>query len=161
MPDFSPEILRLFVSSGHNYFGHHGREPDAHPTLEVDEIECVAGCGIRGDRFFSYRKDYPGQVTFLADEVFRELCSTLEVHAKSPGVLRRNILTRGVDLRALVGVEFEIQGIRFLGRQDAKPCYWMDQAFATGAEKFLQGQGGLRAEVLSSGWLRRTVLAGT
>jgi MOSC domain-containing protein YiiM len=160
MADFAPEILRLFISPGHNYFGHHGREPAQHPTLEVEEIECVAGCGIKGDRFFSYKADYSGQVTFFADEVYQELCTRLNVRSKSPGVFRRNILTRGIDLNALIGVEFEIQGIRFRGRQESKPCYWMDQAFAPGAELALKGKGGLRAEVLSNGWLRRTVLAG-
>jgi MOSC domain-containing protein YiiM len=158
MAETAPEILRLFISPGHNYFGHHGRAPDRHPTLEVEEVDCVAGCGIKGDRFFSYKADYSGQVTFFADEVYQELCTRLHVHSKSPGVLRRNILTRGVDLAALIGAEFEIQGVRFRGRQESKPCYWMNEAFAPGAEQALQGQGGLRAEVLSDGCLRRTVL---
>ena len=57
--------------------------------------------------------------------------------------------------------EFEIQGVRFRGHGEAKPCYWMNQAFAPGTQEALQGQGGLRAEVLSDGCLRRKVLAGT
>jgi hypothetical protein len=48
-------IERLFISPGHNYFGHHGKPADQHPLVEVAEIECVAGCGIRGDRFFDYK----------------------------------------------------------------------------------------------------------
>jgi MOSC domain-containing protein YiiM len=159
MAEISPEILRLFISPGHNYFGHHGREPDQHPIVEVDEINCVAGSGIRGDRFFNYKSNYTGQVTFFADEVFQKLCARLDVHSKSPGVLRRNILTRGVVLGELMGRDFEIQGVHFRGHQESKPCYWMDQAFAPGAELALQGQGGLRAEVLSDGCLRRTVTA--
>jgi MOSC domain-containing protein YiiM len=156
MVAIAPEILHLFISPGHNYFGHHGREPEAFPLSEVDAIGCVAGCGIKGDRFFNYKPDYPGQVTFFADEHYQELCAQLDVYSKSPAVLRRNIITRGVDLGGLVGVDFEIQGVRFRGRQEARPCYWMDQAFAPGAELALQGKGGLRAEVLSDGWLHRT-----
>jgi hypothetical protein len=61
-----PEILQLYISPGHNFFGHHGREPDKFPAIEVPTLECVTGRGIRGDRFF----DYKGQITFFAREVF-------------------------------------------------------------------------------------------
>jgi MOSC domain-containing protein YiiM len=84
----------------------------------------------------------------------------MNVRSKSPAVFRRNILTRGLDLGDLMDREFEIQGVRFRGRGEAKPCYWMNQAFAPGAQEALQGRGGLRAEVLSDGWVRRTALVG-
>lgn len=48
-------IRHLYISPGHNFFGHHGMEPGTSPMLEVQEVECVAGRGIRGDRFFDYR----------------------------------------------------------------------------------------------------------
>ena len=41
------QIRQIFISEGHNYFGHHGRAPDDHPLVEVPRIECVAGHGIR------------------------------------------------------------------------------------------------------------------
>lgn len=151
-----PEICHLYISSGHNFFGHHGRAPDDHPTLEVPEIECVAGHGIRGDRFFDYRDNYKGQITFFALEVFEELCAALQLGSCSPSQLRRNAITRGVDLNSLIGAEFEIQGVRFRGIAECRPCYWMDQAIAPGAEDFLQGRGGLRARILSDGTLRST-----
>jgi MOSC domain-containing protein YiiM len=37
---------------------------------------------------------------------------------------------------------------------ECKPCYWMDEAIAPGAEALLQGRGGLRARILTSGTLR-------
>jgi MOSC domain-containing protein YiiM len=64
------------------------------------------------------------------------------------------VLTRDADLNALIGQEFEVQGVRFLGTRECSPCYWMDQAFAPGAEAWLKGRGGLRAKILSSGWLK-------
>jgi hypothetical protein len=155
-----PEIVHLFVSPGHNYFGRHGMAPGTHPTVEVEEISCVAGRGIQGDRFFGYGENYPGQVTFFALEDFRALCERLNVHSKSPGVLRRNIVTRGANLNGLIGREFEVQGVRFRGVQESKPCYWMEQAFGPGAEQALRGHGGLRAEILSDGVVRRALLAG-
>ena len=146
-------IEHLFISAGHNYFGHHGKPADDYPLIEVFEIECVAGRGIRGDRFFDYRDNYQGQITFFAGEVYEHLCQELGVTEKSPGVFRRNVITRGLDLDALISQEFELQGVTFAGVSECKPCYWMDQAFAPGAEAALQGQGGLRARILTSGRL--------
>ena len=149
-----PTILHLYISSGHSYFGRHGKAAEAYPMIERPQVRCVAGRGIEGDRFFDYKEDYKGQITFFAEEVYRSLCAQLGIRDKTPAVFRRNAITRGVDLNTLVGVEFEVQGVRFLGMGECKPCYWMDQAFGPGAEAALQGQGGLRAKILTSGELR-------
>ena len=127
--------------------------------MEVAEIECVAGRGIRGDRYFDYRENYRGQITFFAFEVYALLCDVLSVVDKPPSVFRRNVITEGMDLNALIGEEFVIQGTRFRGAEECKPCYWMDQAFAPGAEEFLRGRGGLRAVILSDGNLSAGVAA--
>src|SRR3954466_16311445 len=50
-------IRQIFISPGHNYFGRHGQAPDNYPLVEVEQIDCVAGHGIRGDRFYDYRDD--------------------------------------------------------------------------------------------------------
>jgi MOSC domain-containing protein YiiM len=151
-----PEVHRLYISPGHNFFGHHGREPDTFPAIEVPTLECVAGRGIRGDRFFDYKENYKGQITFFALEVFEQLCDALAVRNCSIALLRRNVITRGVDLNTLIDREFEIQGVRFRGTGECKPCYWMNRAIAPGAEQFLKGRGGLRARILSDGLLFST-----
>ncbi len=148
------KIRRLFISPGHNFFGHHGQPAGENPTVEVAEIQCVAGHGIKGDRFFGFKENYKGQITFFAQEVFAALCAELKLSGKSPGATRRNVITEGTDLNALVGHEFEIQGVKFRGEAECSPCYWMDQAFAPGAEKFLRNRGGLRAQILTDGILR-------
>ncbi|MEY2438958.1 MAG: hypothetical protein QOI34_343 [Verrucomicrobiota bacterium] len=117
-------------------------------------IECVAGHGIRGDRFFDYREEYKGQITFFALEVFDNLCHALDLQNCSPALVRRNVITRGVDLNELIGKNFDVQGIRFHGTGECRPCYWMDRAIAPGAESFLEGHGGLRAQILTDGELR-------
>jgi MOSC domain-containing protein YiiM len=146
-------IRQLFVSPGHNFFGHHEQPPGEHPLVEKEKLCCVAGRGIEGDRFFDYKDNYKGQITFFSSEVFAEICGQLGVPSKSPGVTRRNVITEGIDLNALVGTEFEIQGVRFAGIAECSPCYWMDLAIAPGAEKLLQGRGGLRARILTDGIL--------
>lgn len=147
-------LLHFYISAGHNFFGHHGRPPGRHPIQQVQELHCLAGRGIRGDRFFDHKENYKGQITLFADEVYRALCEKFQVRDKPPSVFRRNVITRGVDLNSLTGTEFEIQGIWFSGVEECKPCYWMDQAFHAGAEAALKGWGGLRARILSDGVLR-------
>lgn len=147
-------IHRLAISPAHNFFGHHGRPAGLNPIVLAEDVECVAGRGVRGDRFFDYRENYQGQITFFALEIFDSLRRELDLPDARPEATRRNVFTRGVDLRALIDREFEVQGVCFAGVEEFRPCYWMDQALGPGADAWLRGRGGLRARILSNGWLR-------
>lgn len=144
-------IRQIFISPGHNFVGHHGRAPGEFPLVEVPNVECVAGHGLRGDRYFDFRENYKGQITFFSAEVFEKLCANFGITDKPAGVLRRNVIVSGVDLLSLIGREFEIQGVRFRGTQHCAPCEWMNIAFAPGAKEFLKDNAGLRAKILSDG----------
>jgi len=148
-------IEHLCISTGHNFFGHFGGPAGKNATIEVGLIECVAGRGVRGDRFFDYKPDYKGQLTLFSIEVFAALCASLNAEVPSPTVLRRNVITRGVDLGLFIGKEFEIQGVRLSGVEECRPCIWMDEAVAPGAEAWLKGRGGLRCRILSDGVIRK------
>lgn len=151
-------VRQLFVSPGHNFFGRHGEAAGEHAAVAVTEIECVSGRGIRGDRFFDFKPDYKGQITFFDLAVFRALLAHLGLPPDtSPALVRRNAFTEGLDLNTLIGREFEVQGVRFLGVAECSPCYWMDTALAPGAEEFLKGRGGLRCKILSDGILRAPI----
>jgi MOSC domain-containing protein YiiM len=148
-------ICHLFVSPGHNFFGHHGRPAGEHPIVAVEQIECVAGRGIRGDRFFDYKDNYKGQITFFSMEVFETLRRELNLPAAQPQATRRNTFVRGADLNDLIGREFGVQGVRFAGIEESRPCDWMNAALGPGAEDWLKGRGGLRARILTDGVLKR------
>ncbi len=147
-------IVGLYISPGHNFFGHHGGPAGTQPAIELPAIECVAGRGVRSDRFFDYAPDYKGQITFFSIEVLERLRDELALPEARPEAARRNVLVRGVELNTLVGVEFEVQGVRFLGTEECRPCYWMDGALGPGADSWLRGRGGLRARILTDGVLR-------
>jgi MOSC domain-containing protein YiiM len=147
-------IEHLYISPGHNFFGHHGRPAGEHPAIEVPEIHCLAGRGIEGDRFLDFKTDYKGQITFFSAEIYDELCARFGVGDRPPSAFRRNVITRGVDLNSLIGREFTIQGVRFYGMAECSPCAWQDGAFAPGTEAALRGRGGLRAKILTDGVLR-------
>ena len=149
------QVRQIFISPGHNYFGRYGQTPGTNQAVEVDEAECVPGYGLKGDRFFGYRPEYKGQVTFFSEEVWRQLLAQFKVPEASPSMLRRNVIVAGGDLNALIGQKFTVQGVGFEAIEECRPCHWMNQAVSPGAEDWLKGRGGLRCKVLSGGVLRR------
>jgi MOSC domain-containing protein YiiM len=151
VPDF--ELTHLYISPGHNFFGHERDQPSSNPALEMASIWCVAARGIEGDRFFDYKESYKGQITFFEEETYADLCAQLEIWDRPASVFRRNVITRGVRLNDLIGHEFTIGDVRLLGTEESRPCFWMDQAFGPGAQAALKGRGGLRARILTSGRL--------
>ena len=149
----SPAIKHLYVSLEHNFVGHNNREPGTIPMQDFPEIECRQGSGIVGDRYFNHKPDYKGQITFFAKETFERIRETFAREDLASSVFRRNVITTGLDLNELIGVEFEIQGVRFAGTEEARPCHWMNRMIADGAKDALEGSGGLRARILSDGLL--------
>ena len=153
VPEWPAELLEIWISSGNDFKGRHGQERLEHGIHSVAQAECVAGMGLRGDRYLGYKPDFKGQVTFFSADVVdaaREHFSRVDL---SSSVFRRNLIVRGVDLAEWKGRRFRFQGIEFEGSEECKPCYWMDKAVAPGAESFLsQGfRGGLRARILTNG----------
>lgn len=155
-PEWQAELVEIWISPGNDFRGHHGMERGHHGIARVARIECVAGMGLRGDRYFGYKTDFKGQVTFFDAAAVEAVRQQFKRPDLSGGVFRRNLIVRGVDLSAWVGRRFRFQGIEFEGSEECKPCYWMDEAVAPGAEEFLKSRfrGGLRARVLDDGTLR-------
>lgn len=79
-------IAGLFISGGHNFFGHYGREAGESPTISVEQVECVAGKGLMGDRFFEHKENHKGQVTFFGSNVQRPVPS-ISSDGQKPGGL--------------------------------------------------------------------------
>ena len=147
------KIEAIYISSGHDFFGRFGKERLNHDVQAPASVNCIAGKGIEGDRFFGYRENFKGQVTFFASEVAESLRETLDHSPFENSAFRRNIITRGVDLNSLIGKRFKVGSVEFEGTQEATPCVWMETAVASGAHSFLKGKGGLRVRILTTGTL--------
>jgi MOSC domain-containing protein YiiM len=159
MNEYPVKIHHIFISPGHNYFGRPKDGPGEHATLDVAEVEAVAGQGLAGDRYFGVAAHYDAQVTFAAWEVFQALEAEFGRAYWSPIHMRRNIVIEGVPLNQLIGqpfiLDFGDHQVEFLGAKHCAPCAWMDAMLAPGAQKFLRGRGGLRARIVTSGRIRR------
>jgi MOSC domain-containing protein YiiM len=147
-------IRAIYVSPDHNFFGHFGRPAGKHPMLRMESVECVAGRGLRGDRFFGYRPEYKGQVTLFSFEVLAALREEFALPQLSAAALRRNLLVEGLDLTGCIARKFALQDIELEGMEECRPCHWMNEAVAPGAEDWMRGRGGLRCRVHGTGWLR-------
>jgi len=145
------QLKHIFISPGHNFFGRHGKGSLDYPIEEVESIDCVAGSGIRGDRFFDYKPDYKGQITFFNWDVYERVREELVPSGLEPSAFRRNVIVQGVDLNTLIGKRFTLGGLELTGSCGCKPCYWMDEACGPGVFEFLKGQGGLRARIVKGG----------
>lgn len=126
------------------------------PQVEAQSIDVVVGKGILGDRYFAAR-DEPGQnITLVEAEEIEAFCAETG-RMIDLSCTRRNLVTRGVHLNALVGREFVINKVRLRGVELCEPCRslgkWLATANLSSAAvvKRLLNRGGLRADILSSG----------
>ncbi|NBB79529.1 MAG: molybdenum cofactor biosysynthesis protein [Verrucomicrobia bacterium] len=147
------QIKAIYISKGHDFVGRHGMERLQHGIEKVGTVECVAGAGLVGDRYFQHKADYKGQITFFDWAVYQRIRQAFDLPELDPAGFRRNVLVEGIDLNTLIGQRFTLQGVDFEGSEECRPCYWMDEAITPGVHEALKGFGGLRARIITSGRL--------
>ncbi|MGH2489727.1 MAG: MOSC domain-containing protein [Candidatus Limnocylindria bacterium] len=132
------------------------------PMRLVETAEVVAGQGLVGDRMAGL--GIPGShLTLIAAEGIEAMVADTGI-SLLPHQTRRNILTRGIDVPALVGRRFQVGEAVCYGVRECNPCNHLESLTYPGVRAGLSGRGGLRADVLSGGVIRVgdaiTVLAG-
>lgn len=130
------------------------------PTISVPKVRAVPDKGLEGDRYFRATGTYsarPGtgrEVTLIEMEGIEAMARDNEIQIE-PGASRRNIVTRGVPLNHLVGREFRIGNVRFLGIRLCEPCAHLEGLTRKGVLGGLVHRGGLRAKILNGGVISR------
>ncbi len=119
------------------------------PLRRVDAVEAVAGCGLRGDRYFDGRGTFSGpgrgyELTLVEAEVL----DSIELPWEQA---RRNVVTRGIDVNGLVGRRFRIGPVECIGRRLCEPCAHLEKLSRPGLLRPLVHKGGLRADILAGG----------
>lgn len=132
------------------------------PTAEampapVTEVEARAGQGLLGDRYAAGIGSYSGRepktgraLTLIAAEALEGLSRDTSI-VLAPGAHRRNVVTRGADLDALLGKRFRIGSVECFGARPCHPCAHLESLTQPGVLKGLVNRGGLRADILTSG----------
>ena len=134
------EIVALVVSSGHAFEGRPAEGPRPVRTTTPDAIELVGGHGVVGDRYAGHRAHVDAALTIVAAEAMEAVADELGVPRFDPVLLRRTVVTRGLDVEALRGVDVTLDSgdgpVLLGGRRPAAPCAWMDTELAPGAVSY-------------------------
>lgn len=125
------------------------------PMQSREAVELAGGKGVVGDRYAGRRghwsdPKWPDQELTLVES---EVALTLGIE---PMQLRRNIVTSGVDLGALIGRRFRVGagGAMVEGVRRCDPCAYIEGFSRAGMLKELAGgRGGLRARIIRGGWV--------
>lgn len=121
------------------------------PADSVEAVRALAGRGLEGDRHVTgdgtFPSGLPGSaLTLIEAEVCESFTPALEADEH-----RRNVVTRGIDLNALVGHEFAIGEVRCRGMRLCEPCTVVEGYATRPVLRQLVHRGGLRADILHDG----------
>jgi MOSC domain-containing protein YiiM len=137
----------------------------AAPMQSIAEVHAVPGRGLEGDRYFtgtgfySTKPSHGGrEVTLIEMEAVEALFGeVISAEGKRLGIklgaagARRNVVTAGVPLNHLVGVEFSVGTVRMCGTRLCQPCKHLEELTLPGVLSGLIHRGGLRALILDEG----------
>jgi hypothetical protein len=123
------------------------------PARSLDRVRALADQGLEGDRHVSGRGTFPSGLPGSALTLIEaEVCESFDPPL-SANEHRRNLVTRGIDLNALVGSQFTIGRLRCLGMRLCEPCTVVDGYAERPVLRALVHRGGLRADILDDGEL--------
>jgi hypothetical protein len=141
------EVVGIYVS-----------EVQTGPMKALATATAVKGKGLLGDRYATKAGTFTPRssrlrgydVTLIESEVLDQL-TLADGSQLAAAESRRNLVTRGVDLNALVGREFSIGPVRAFGQRLCEPCVHLERLTRPGVVAGLVHQGGLRADILTDG----------
>ena len=125
--------------------------PERTLPAQVDRVQAHAGKGLAGNRYYFEDGAPAGRaLTLIAAEA-------LEAFTEETGIplaadeSRRNVLTRGIDVNALVGKRFRIGGVECEGVELCEPCTHLQAMTRPGVLKGMVHRAGLNADILTDG----------
>ncbi len=126
--------------------------------VSVLEAEARTRRGLVGDRYFIGNGTFsdadpkgPGrELTLIESEVLAALENEQGIRLTAAEA-RRNLVTQGIRLNDLVGIQFRIGEVLVEGNRLCHPCTHLDKVTGMELLKPLENRGGLRASILSDG----------
>lgn len=134
------EVVALFIRPKHEL------------PQPVERVEAHAGKGLEGNRYYWPGGNAPdgNALTLIAEEAlaaFREETG-VELTAQAS---RRNVLTRGIDLNALVGRRFRVGEVECVGIELCEPCAHLTSLTHPKVLRGMVHRAGLNADILTDG----------
>ena len=133
------EVLKLGITAINNQ-----------SIQEVSSIEVIANQGIVGDRHFKKFNDPYNQISLIESEGIDNYNIKFGLNISYID-FRRNIITKGIKLNALVGKKFKVGTVELEGLDLCRPCRHLSEILNQKniIKEFIR-KGGLRCQILSS-----------
>ena len=121
--------------------------------VPVETVRAETESGLEGDH---YQGKLTGkrQVTLINTEHLVAIASMLGRPEVSPGLLRRNIVVKGINLLALKDKTFRIGEALLETTGECHPCSRMEENLGPGGYNAVRGHGGITARVVEGGMIR-------
>jgi MOSC domain-containing protein YiiM len=118
----------------------------------VEWVSARAGRGLEGNRYYWDDGTAPPgcAITLIASEAVEAAVSEGDLSVE-PAATRRNVLTSGIDVNALVGKRFRIGNVECEGVELCEPCSTLESMTQPGVIKAFVHRCGLNADILSDG----------
>ena len=119
--------------------------------MPVERAVAHAGKGLVGNRYYYENGAKPGKaLTLIAAEALEAMAAEHGVEITA-AASRRNVLTRGIDVNALVGKRFRVGDVECVGVELCEPCKDLERMTKPGVIKGLARRGGLNADIVTDG----------
>lgn len=124
----------------------------------VEQAELVSGKGIKHDRYYSSlgfddkkrKDDADFEITLIEQEQIDYF--NHQTHYEYSGLdFRRNIVTQGIELNALMGKIFTIGHVTLKGISLCEPCAQLSRQLGSEIMQYMVHKSGLRAQILTDG----------
>jgi MOSC domain-containing protein YiiM len=128
----------------------------AAPMVRRPWVAALPGAGLAGDRYalgggtWARYPQLEKQVTLIDADQVAEAAREAGVEL-TPGQTRRNVVTSGIDLPALVGRWFTVGDVLLFGSKRCPPCTHLERLTGARLVKALATRGGVNAAVFTGG----------
>ncbi len=121
------------------------------PT-QVESVMAIESQGLKGDHYAS--RGGKRQVTLISVEHIMAVSSIIGKEEIDPLLLRRNIVTKGINLLSLKGKQFKLGEAVLEYTGDCHPCSRMEENLGDGGYNAMRGHGGITARILKGGTIK-------
>lgn len=123
------------------------------PLVKKSEVQVTADFGLEDDHFAS-KFSKKRQVTLIQQEHLNGVAGMLGKESIDPGLTRRNLVVKGINLFALRDKQFSIGDVVLEGTGYCHPCSRMEENLGAGGYNAMRGHGGITARVIHGGTIK-------
>ncbi|MFD1257551.1 MOSC domain-containing protein [Mucilaginibacter terrae] len=120
------------------------------PLVSLNEVEAITLKGLAGDHF-SGAASSKRQITLIQQEHLDLIASVMQIPGLTPGMLRRNIVVKGINLYAFKDRRFYVGNVLLEYTGECHPCSRMEEVLGPGGYNAVRGHGGITARIIKGG----------